>query len=148
MRIAVSIGAAIVCLMLSAIESANACPEGTVFSAYKGNGICAYIGQGAKVAVQCYKATGKCPSGTTREKKKSDPNSYCCPTTVKGASLECKWRGTAPFCEGKCLYGEQYKGSAPNKDAAWFAKGTMRSWSNLFGKDCASGSKALCCNYR
>jgi hypothetical protein len=148
MRTAVStICAAMVCLLLSATQSANACPEGTVFSAYKGNGICAFIGQGAKVAVQCYKADGKCPSGTTREKKKSDPNAYCCPTVVKGKSKQCTWRGTAPFCEGQCLFGEEYKGSARNKEGAGYAAG-MKGWSNLFGKDCASGSKALCCYYR
>ncbi len=146
MRIAALIGATIVCALLSATQSAHACPEGTVFSAYKGNGICAYIGEGAKVAVQCYPAKGKCPSGTTRERKKSGSDAYCCPTKVKGRSLRCAWRGTAPFCEGKCLHGEQWKGDARNKEGASYTSG-MKGWSGSFGKDCASGSKALCCSY-
>jgi len=45
--------------------SAHACPAGTVFSAYNGNGICAYVGQGATKAVQCTKMVNSCPSGTT-----------------------------------------------------------------------------------
>jgi len=45
MRLAVLIGAAAVCLSVIATQTAYACPAGTVFSAYKGNGICAYIGE-------------------------------------------------------------------------------------------------------
>jgi hypothetical protein len=128
-------------------QSVHACPEGTVFSAYKGNGICAYIGQGAKVAVQCQIAKGKCPSGTTRERKKSDKNAYCCPEKIANEqSKKCVWRGEAPLCEGKCLYGEQSKGSARDKDGAYFNKST-KPWSSSFGKDCVGGSKELCCHY-
>jgi hypothetical protein len=80
MRIAALIGAAIVCLLVIATQSAYACPRGTVFSAYNGNGICAYIGQGAKKAVQCTLMVNSCLPGTTHEHKKSDPNhDYCCP---------------------------------------------------------------------
>lgn len=148
MRIAVLIGATIACLLLVATQSAYACPEGTVFSAYKGNGICAYRGQGATKAVQCYKMVNSCPSGTSQEKKKSDPNYYCCPTTIQNKqSLRCVWRGTAPFCEGQCLDGEQYKGSSRDLDGASRSPGT-KGWSGSFGKNCASGSKALCCHYR
>ena len=80
MRLAVLIGAAAVCLSVIATQTAYACPAGTIFSAYKGNGICAYIGEGARKAVQCTIMVNSCPSGTTREQKKSDPkNVYCCP---------------------------------------------------------------------
>jgi hypothetical protein len=50
---------------------AHACPPGTIFSAYNGNGICAYIGQGKKKAVQCSHMVNSCPAGTTHEHKKA-----------------------------------------------------------------------------
>jgi hypothetical protein len=148
MRIAVLTGATIACLLLIATPSAYACPEGTVFSAYKGNGICAYIGQGATKAVQCTKMVNSCPHGTTHEHKKSDPNDYCCPEKIAHEqSKTCVWRGDAPFCgENSCGSVEQFKGSARDKDGAYFNAATKK-WSNLFGKDCLSGSKALCCHY-
>ena len=145
MRIVVLIGATIVCLLLIATQSADACPAGTVFSAYNGNGICAFAGQGAKKAVQCAVMVGSCPSGTSREHKKSDPNDYCCPKTTT-ASKTCVWRGTAPFCEGSCGSVEENRGNAPDKDRAYFNKAT-KAWSSQFGKDCASGSKVLCCHF-
>ena len=59
---------------------AHACPPGTVFSAYKGNGICVFSGRGALKAVQCTIMVNSCPSGTTHEHKRSAPNhDYCCP---------------------------------------------------------------------
>ena len=148
MRIAVLIGAAIVCLLLIATQSAYACPEGTVFSAYNGNGICAYIGQGATVAVQCTKMVNSCPSGTTHEhKKQGDKGDYCCSTTIAHEQgLNCAWVGTAPACEGHCGALEQYKGYARDRDSAYFNKSTKR-WANSFGKSCLSGSKALCCHH-
>lgn len=61
-----------------------ACPEGTVFSAFNGRGICAKIGKGAEAAAICFVTrTGKCPDGFTFEHKNSDPtHSYCCPETT------------------------------------------------------------------
>jgi hypothetical protein len=148
MRIAVLIGLAVVCLLPIATQRAYACPPGTIFSAYKGNGICAYVGQGAKKAVQCTVMVNSCPSGTTREQKKSDPKRvYCCSKTiVNEQSKTCVWRGTAPFCEGSCGGSEENRGSARDKNGARFNPGT-KGWSNLFGKDCASGSKVLCCHH-
>jgi hypothetical protein len=148
MRIAGLIAATIFCLLQIAPRSAYACPEGTVFSAYKGNGICAYIGQGAKKAVQCTIMVNSCPHGTTHEHKKSDPNDYCCPTKITNEqSKTCVWRGDAPFCgENSCGSVEQYKGSARDQQSASFNAATKK-WENLFGKPCLSGSKALCCHY-
>ena len=136
---------ALVCIGATA---AYACPEGTVFSAYKGNEICAYAGQGATKAVQCTRMVNSCPPGTTHEHKNSDPNhDYCCPKKIANEqSTKCVWRGTAPFCEGSCGSGERYKGSARDGQSASFNAGT-KGWSNLFGKSCVSGSKALCCHY-
>ena len=93
---------------------AHACPAGTVFSAYNGNGICAYVGQGATKAVQCTKMVNSCPSGTTHEHKtRGDTGDYCCPTTIANEqAINCVWRGTAPVCDGNCLFGEQERGAA------------------------------------
>jgi hypothetical protein len=83
---------------------AGACPAGTVFSAYKGNGICAWSGEGARAAVQCHiRKGGSCPGGTTTEHKNSDKkNYYCCPKQTKGGPQKCHWSGTEPFCQGSC----------------------------------------------
>ncbi len=141
------IGAAVVCLLLIATQGAYACPDGTVFSAYKGNGICAYIGQGATKAVQCTIMVNSCPSGTTHEHKKSDKNDYCCPKKIaQEQSKTCVWRGTAPFCEGHCGSLEQSRGSARDRDSAEFVHST-KPWAGAFGKSCTSGSKELCCHY-
>jgi hypothetical protein len=148
MRIAVLIGAVIVCLLFIATQSAYACPSGTVFSAYKGNGICAYEGQGATKAVQCTQMVNSCPSGTSREQKKSDKHVYCCPKTiVNGQAKVCVWRGTPPFCEGSCGAFEENRGSARDIGSA-DRNPSAKGWSNLFGKSCVSGSKALCCHYK
>lgn len=149
MRIAVLIGAAIVCLLLVATQSAYACPAGTSFSAYKGNGICVYDGQGATKAVQCTHMVNSCPHGTTHEHKHSDEkNDYCCPETIANPqSRSCVWRGYAPFCgQNSCGSVEEYKGSARDQQSASFNAATKK-WENLFGKPCVSGSKALCCHF-
>lgn len=111
--------------LLSAPADAK-CPAGTVFSAYKGNGICAYVGQGAKVAIQCFVAKGDCPSGTTREHANNDKKrDYCCPRTL--AKLNCNWTGTAPFCSGGC------------------GPGTFVREVRTDG--CLTGQRAECCQY-
>jgi hypothetical protein len=150
MRIEALIGLAIASLVLIGADSAQACPEGTVFSEYKGNAICAYSGQGATVAVRCTKMVNSCPKGTSYEQKRKgwgEP-AYCCPKTIANEqSKECVWRGDAPLCgENRCGSLEQYKGSARDQESASFNAGTKR-WENLFGKPCLSGSKALCCHY-
>jgi hypothetical protein len=69
---------------------AHACPPGTVFSAYNGNGICAYIGQGKKKAVQCTHMVNSCPPGTTHDHKtRGDTGDYCCPVVVQSCDDQC-----------------------------------------------------------
>ncbi len=128
--------------------SARACPEGTVFSAYNGNGICAYVGQGAKVAVQCTQMVNSCPSGTSREHKtRGDTGYYCCSKTIANEQpVECVWRGRAPFCNGSCGSTEQFMGAAHDRDSAQ-ALGSTRDFKDSFGKPCGTGSKALCCHH-
>jgi hypothetical protein len=148
MRIAGLIGAAICCVLLIATQSAYACPEGTSFSAYKGNGICAYDGQGAKVAVQCTLMVNSCPHGTTHEHKHSDEaHDYCCSTKITNEqSKTCVWRGEAPACDGYCGSLEQYRGAAHNQAEADHKKST-KAWGGSFGASCFSGAKVLCCHY-
>jgi hypothetical protein len=63
----------------------------------------------------------------------------------------CRWDGTAPFCDGGCDGGERYAGSSETSDAAKaYLEGVVSGvadsqlWRS-FGKDCATGRKALCC---
>jgi hypothetical protein len=137
-------------LLCLGATSAHACPQGTVFSAYNGNGICAYAGQGATNAVQCTPMVNSCPPGTTHEHKtRGDTGDYCCPETIPketAQNIECVWRGTAPFCDGECLGGEQWRGVAHVQMDADKNRNT-KAWSGGFGKDCESGGKVLCCHY-
>ena len=131
-------------------SSAQACPPGTIFSAYNGNGICVYAGQGAAKAVQCTKMVNSCLPGTTHEHKtRGDTGDYCCPDTIPKATaqhIECVWRGTAPACDGSCGSVEEYKGSARDQAGADRNR-TARQYARNFGASCLSGSKALCCHY-
>jgi hypothetical protein len=140
----------LVCLLLIATQSAYACPAGTVFSAYNGNGICAYIGQGATKAVQCTPMVNSCLPGTTHEHKtRGDTGDYCCPATIPKATaqhIECVWRGEAPACGGSCGPVEEYKGSAHNQTEADRNR-TSRQYARDFGATCLSGAKVLCCHY-
>lgn len=74
--------------------SAFACPPGTVFSAYNGHGICAYVGQGAKAQSTCTIANGACPAGTDRNHSNSDPSrDYCCQQGIRqgtGNEADCR----------------------------------------------------------
>jgi hypothetical protein len=110
-------------------STAGACPSGTVFSAYKGNGICAWSGEGKRAAVQCFiRKGGSCPSGTSTEHKASDKkNYYCCPKQKSGRPTKCHWSGTGPFCEGKCGPGFNV-----------IVKNTKDG--------CVTGRKLYCCN--
>ena len=124
--------ASTMCLILSFVAtSAHACPHNTRFSAYKGHGICAILGQGATAFVTCNVASGACPAGTTREHSNNDPTrDYCCPTVpADRAPPICVWRGTPPFCGGECEVGETVK---------------ARSGPKTMG--CATGSMAYCCH--
>src|SRR5438874_8412719 len=67
-------GLLLVALGIACVEEVAACPPGTRFSAYQGNGICVILGQGAKAAAQCQVASGPCPSGTSREHSNNDPS--------------------------------------------------------------------------
>ncbi len=140
----------LVAVLFLGATSAHACPKGTVFSAYNGNGICAYAGQGATKAVQCTPMVNSCPSGTTREHKtRGDTGYYCCPDTIPKATaqhIECVWRGEAPACDGSCGSVEEYKGSARDQAGADRNR-TARQYARDFGARCFSGSKALCCHY-
>ena len=116
-------------LVLTAV-TAQACPSGSRFSGYNGNGICVYNGQGLATAVHCQIAGRLCPKGTTREHSGSDPNrSYCCPLYATEKKIEtCVYRGTTPLCDGECAPGERF--------VTYSAKGTM---------GCVTGHLAYCC---
>jgi hypothetical protein len=145
MRIAGLIGAAVVCLLI-ATHNAYACPQGTVFSAYNGNGICAYVGQGAKVAVQCTKMVNSCPPGTSHEhKSRGDTGDYCCSKNIANEQrVECVWRGTPPICDGACGGQEQTRAAAGTRDRA---RDLASDYASSFGKNCSTGNKALCCHH-
>lgn len=85
-----------------------------------------------------------CPSGTTPAQRSDGSNrgnvglwngcafhnqqrNYCCPPN---SVPTCQWRGTAPFCNGKCHDGEV--------EVTTDNAGT--------GASCATGHKALCCS--
>lgn len=72
--------------LVAASGVAQACPPGTVFSAYGGRGICAVIGKGAFAAAVCYRTKGNCPAGFDREHKATDPSYYCCPQDMPDTS--------------------------------------------------------------
>jgi hypothetical protein len=132
-RVAALLGCAL--LVIAGAPAAQACPDGTVFSAYKGNGICVFSGEGLHKAVQCYvRKGGSCPSGTTTEHKNSDKkNYYCCPKKlIKGERPrpKCRWDGEAPTCFGRCKPTE--------KEVATDKVGD--------GNRCITGHKAYCCS--
>ncbi|MGA9824099.1 MAG: hypothetical protein WBQ53_04530, partial [Methylocystis sp.] len=59
-------------------------------------------------------------------------NAICATGVV--AQEKCVWRGTAPFCAGKCLAGER---GIERGQSQYAADG---------GADCVTGSKVLCCS--
>jgi hypothetical protein len=48
----------------------------------------------------------------------------------------CEWRGTAPFCKGRCETGEIHPQAARNSEEAAYPG---------FGADCVKGLKSYCC---
>jgi hypothetical protein len=124
-------------------SSAIACPPGTVFSGYKGNGYCAIIGKGKQSAAQCTIKKGACPAGTKRQHSNHDPkNDYCCPTTSRFTKApkvvqkpnwneSCSWFGTAPYCKGRCPRG-------------YYSKGPVSKRGD--GEPCWTGYKVYCCH--
>lgn len=62
------------------------------------------------------------------------------PATPVDAQTRCVWRGTAPFCKGKCRPGELF--IERTSRSLYGVAGTPVGYS---GQACVSGSKALCC---
>jgi hypothetical protein len=105
------------------------CPPGTAPGL---NGTCRKC-DGGRVVIdgQC-----ACPKGTIAWPRTT---SDC----VKGNREACTWRGTAPFCDGSCEAGEEYRGASSSPSGAdWSGGGRIPGG---FGKSCASGSKYYCC---
>lgn len=117
--------------------SAHACPTGSQFFAWGGAGGCVEPGTN-KVVQKCFNMGKACPSGWSNELQ-TDTGSWCCPPVAKpqrapsGESIPpgetCVWRGTAPFCKGTCLHGEDSKGTSKTGD----------------GETCVTGIKIFCC---
>lgn len=59
-----------------------------------------------------------------------DDSSLCCPLAAAPDSNECRWRGSAPSCNGHCEDGEVVV--------------ELNKWGD--GKYCEDGNKAYCCN--
>jgi hypothetical protein len=79
------VSACSVALALIASASAFACPPQTVFSAYKGSGLCLFSGKGKLTAARCVQTNASCPEEMARHYKPSDPDHiYCCATDVYG----------------------------------------------------------------
>ena len=76
----------------------------------------------------------KCPVG-----KMAFPNATS--NCVNGTQIKCVWRGTAPFCDGECLPGEQANGGGDTRNS----NTAPVEYRALFGKPCTSGGKMLCC---
>lgn len=64
----------------------------------------------------------------TRQSKKKD-SELCCPTASAPDPKQCRWRGSAPSCNGHCHDSEVML--------------QMNRWGN--GKYCEDGNKAYCC---
>ena len=121
-----------------------ACPAGSQFFAYGGAGGCVKPGS-SEVVVKCFSMGKVCPTGWSNEGA-TDNGSWCCPPvasegTPRGNSNApkreetCTWRGTAPFCKGRCLPGEAGRASSAD------GEGTYPN----FGATCLRGLKAYCC---
>lgn len=102
------------------------CPSGTEPL----NGTCRQC-EGGRVVIdgQC-----DCPAGTIAFPR---TNSDC----VKGNRVVCRWRGTAPLCDGACEAGEAYRGAGYSSTE----QTAGAEYRGGFGSSCATGSKHLCC---
>jgi hypothetical protein len=129
-------------LGIACVGEVAACPPGTRFSAYQGNGICVILGQGAKAAAQCQVAGGPCPAGTSREHSNNDPSrDYCCPTSAL-LEMGCRWDGRGPFCAGSCKSDEvEMKRRGTKAQDLEVGEPVLDSP----GPFCVSGTKAMCC---
>jgi hypothetical protein len=84
-----------------AAAPANACPSGSQFFAWGGDGGCVADG---KQVMKCYHMGKDCPSGWSNEGQ-SEGKSWCCPPVVRKQESQpvqnetCTWRGTAPFLQ-------------------------------------------------
>jgi hypothetical protein len=114
------------------------CPEGTEFAGYKG-------------CIAKAQPTGPAPKKLCPDGSKVDLSAEC-PVVAKSPPKEpkkkkpsgedhpahdetCMWRGTAPFCKGRCQSGELNR--AVSDDGA----GTYAN----FGEPCLTGFKTYCC---
>lgn len=90
-RLAILAGLLAFSTVLAGVTDARACPPGTVFSAYKGNGLCLVKGEGKTVAAKCTTIIkGPCPKDMARKKKASDPDHvYCCPKAPATVTPNC-----------------------------------------------------------
>lgn len=68
-----------------------------------------------------------------------------CLAAEGSAVADCKWRGTAPVCEGECGAGESEVMRAAS-DPGIFEETTGARLT--FGSDCLTGSKSMCCKTR
>jgi hypothetical protein len=105
-------------------------PETALF-----NGTCQPC-EGGRVVIdgQC-----ACPEGTMAWPRTT---SDCAP----GTRVVCTWRGTAPFCDGSCEAGEEYRGASSSPSGSDWSGGDRIPGG--FGNSCASGSKYYCCRLR
>lgn len=118
-----------------------ACPSGSQFFAYGGAGGC--VADGKKVQ-ECFHMGKTCPSGWSYEGESEGKSWWCPPSPIVSKKQEtpqpghnetCMWRGTAPFCKGRCQPGEL------GRSASTDGEGTYPN----FGATCLSGVKAYCC---
>jgi hypothetical protein len=110
-----------------AVNGTCQCPKGTGID----KGECRKCGGGRKAV----NGVCKCPAGTIPF---PDSSSHC----VKGNRTVCVWRGTAPFCDGSCLAGEEYRGGGRTSTE----QNAGPEYRGGFGSSCATGSKVLCCH--
>lgn len=131
------------------------CPSGTVLANGKcqactggkvaSKGVCKCPSGMAEAGGTCNRCKGGrvainnrcvCPAGTI-EFRTNGGQDYTC---YNGTQIVCRWRGTAPFCDGSCLGGEVYRGAG--RSASDTMPGTDAGG---FGSKCLSGSKFYCC---
>jgi hypothetical protein len=118
------IGIGLVMVAALAPWSAQACPYGSQFFAWGGEGGCVADG---KQVMKCYHMGKTCPSGWSNEGE-SEGKAWCCPPPPRPKGSNCVLRGTAPFCDGECEVGE-----------------TLNARTAPRTQGCVTGSKAWCC---
>ena len=130
------IAAVIFTIALCAASPARAaCPSGSQFFAYGGAGGCVKPGS-SEVVVRCFSMGKVCPTGWSNEGP-TDSGSWCCPPVASKGTPRgnpnapkreetCTWRGTAPFCKGRCLPGEAGRRRARDSEGTYAQSGVRR----------------------